>query len=356
MECRIAKMGYSTVRTHTCADTAVASSVINVEAEVKAQADLLAIERVEWPYVVFGKNYGGDSILQITLMLYVGYRSNKSFVVYTRQGINTILTRQEHDAFMARLDGLDQVERYRLLQEHKAYLDGEREVDADFRDNVAPARTIKRSSTRKPPTGKAASYAVARAAAQDGEESNGRSAKRATKVQPKHGTATRKFTKKQLAAIAWEEKAAKEARAMARVEAEATLRSESKERERKRLAREEKEGAVARHQALDDLKRKRARGNTSVKTKKKDERSDKEEEDADDQSERQDPVIEETSPTTPICATPSDVFQSTLIDVNVSSILPAAPPADVVRHTMCILKTKVLLILKRMETIATLMD
>ncbi|KAK1942390.1 hypothetical protein P3T76_005889 [Phytophthora citrophthora] len=162
------------------------------------------------------------------------------------------------------------------------------------------------------------------------EESNGRSKKQATKVQPKPDTATRK-------AIAREEKAAKEARAVARVEAEATLRSESKERERKRLAREEKEGAVARHQALDDLKRKRARGISSVKKKKKNECSDKEEEDADDQSERQNQVTDKTSQTTPICATmgvntsatPSDVLQPTSIGVNVSSILPAAPPSDV---------------------------
>ncbi|GMF20432.1 unnamed protein product [Phytophthora fragariaefolia] len=44
MEFRIATMGFSTVRMHSCADTVVASSVINVESEMKEEADFLAIE------------------------------------------------------------------------------------------------------------------------------------------------------------------------------------------------------------------------------------------------------------------------------------------------------------------------
>ncbi|GMF29273.1 unnamed protein product [Phytophthora fragariaefolia] len=46
---RTATMGYATVRMHTCAETVVASSVINVESEMKAQTDFLAIEHVAWP-------------------------------------------------------------------------------------------------------------------------------------------------------------------------------------------------------------------------------------------------------------------------------------------------------------------
>ncbi|KAJ8569552.1 hypothetical protein ON010_g5708 [Phytophthora cinnamomi] len=49
MEFTIASMGYSCVRAHTCSETVVASSGANVEAEMKAQTDLLAIEHVAWP-------------------------------------------------------------------------------------------------------------------------------------------------------------------------------------------------------------------------------------------------------------------------------------------------------------------
>ncbi|OWY99027.1 hypothetical protein PHMEG_00030045, partial [Phytophthora megakarya] len=49
MEFQIASMGYTCVKTHNCSETAVVSSVTNVEAEMKAQADLLAIEHVAWP-------------------------------------------------------------------------------------------------------------------------------------------------------------------------------------------------------------------------------------------------------------------------------------------------------------------
>ncbi|KAE8909486.1 hypothetical protein PF003_g5890 [Phytophthora fragariae] len=49
MEFRIASMGYTCVKAHSCSATAVVSSVTNVEAEMKAQADLLAIEHVAWP-------------------------------------------------------------------------------------------------------------------------------------------------------------------------------------------------------------------------------------------------------------------------------------------------------------------
>ncbi|KAJ8556684.1 hypothetical protein ON010_g9282 [Phytophthora cinnamomi] len=49
MEFTIASMDYSSVRAHTCSETVVASSGANVEAEVKAQTDLFAIEHVAWP-------------------------------------------------------------------------------------------------------------------------------------------------------------------------------------------------------------------------------------------------------------------------------------------------------------------
>ncbi|KAE8878000.1 hypothetical protein PF003_g37799 [Phytophthora fragariae] len=49
MEFRIASMGYTCVKAHSWSATAVVSSITNVEAEMKAQADLLAIEHVAWP-------------------------------------------------------------------------------------------------------------------------------------------------------------------------------------------------------------------------------------------------------------------------------------------------------------------
>ncbi|GMF18379.1 unnamed protein product [Phytophthora fragariaefolia] len=49
MEFRIATVGYPTVRMHTSAETVVASSVMNVESEMKVQADFIAIEHVAWP-------------------------------------------------------------------------------------------------------------------------------------------------------------------------------------------------------------------------------------------------------------------------------------------------------------------
>ncbi|KAF1791360.1 Leucine-rich repeat domain, L domain-like [Phytophthora cactorum] len=49
MEYTIAAMGYTTVRAPKCSDNVVASSIRNVEAEMKAQSDLLAIENVAWP-------------------------------------------------------------------------------------------------------------------------------------------------------------------------------------------------------------------------------------------------------------------------------------------------------------------
>ncbi|POM62695.1 hypothetical protein PHPALM_28116 [Phytophthora palmivora] len=44
MKFRISSMGYTCVHTHTCQNTTVASTLINVKAEMRAQADLLAIE------------------------------------------------------------------------------------------------------------------------------------------------------------------------------------------------------------------------------------------------------------------------------------------------------------------------
>ncbi|KUF81621.1 hypothetical protein AM587_10000183 [Phytophthora nicotianae] len=66
------------------------------------------------------------------------------------------------------------------------------------------------------------------------------------------------MSKKQQAELLRQEKKDKEARAIARAEAAALLRSAAKEKERARVAREEKEGAEARKQALADLKHKRA--------------------------------------------------------------------------------------------------
>eukprot|EP00644_Phytophthora_capsici_P011296 jgi/Phyca11/16222/fgenesh1_pg.PHYCAscaffold_18_\ len=65
------------------------------------------------------------------------------------------------------------------------------------------------------------------------------------------------MSKKQPAELLRQETKDKEARAMVHAEAAASLRSSTEEKERARVARDEKEGADARKQALADLKRKR---------------------------------------------------------------------------------------------------
>ncbi|KAI9980766.1 hypothetical protein PInf_010085 [Phytophthora infestans] len=47
------------------------------------------------------------------------------------------VTRAEAEAFLRRLDGKEGAERARLLEEHRAYVDGTRDRDADFGDDVA---------------------------------------------------------------------------------------------------------------------------------------------------------------------------------------------------------------------------
>ncbi|KAE9314367.1 hypothetical protein PR003_g19263 [Phytophthora rubi] len=52
-------------------------------------------------------------------------------------------TRIEHDAFLSRLAGRSLEERQRLSADHRAYLDGTRDVDADF----GPAEQAPRTET-----------------------------------------------------------------------------------------------------------------------------------------------------------------------------------------------------------------
>ncbi|KAI9981255.1 hypothetical protein PInf_008905 [Phytophthora infestans] len=47
------------------------------------------------------------------------------------------VTRAQAEAFLRRLDGKEGAERARLLEEHRAYVDGTRDRDADFGDDVA---------------------------------------------------------------------------------------------------------------------------------------------------------------------------------------------------------------------------
>ncbi|OWZ16698.1 hypothetical protein PHMEG_0009466 [Phytophthora megakarya] len=75
------------------------------------------------------------------------------------------------------------------------------------------------------------------------------------------------MTKKRMSEIAREEKAAREARAVAQVMTFTARRSAAKKKERERIALEEKQGADARQQALDVPKRKRTKGVSDVEKK-----------------------------------------------------------------------------------------
>ncbi|KAL3665690.1 hypothetical protein V7S43_009123 [Phytophthora oleae] len=144
---------------------------------------------------------------------------------------------------MARLEGRDQMERYRLLLEHTAYLEGKR----DDGEDRAPVRTASPTTARRPPVGKVTSYIA---------DLKARAAAKEAAAKPRVGK--KKLIKKQQAELAPEKKATKEAKAVARAEAAVSLRSAAKKRERKRVA------------TLGDLKRKRAdRSSAVAKAKKK---------------------------------------------------------------------------------------
>ncbi|POM61052.1 M96 mating-specific protein family, partial [Phytophthora palmivora] len=154
-------------------------------------------------------------------------------------------TRQELEAFMARLEGRDSVARYRLLRERKAYLDGERDEDADFGDDAAPSASkrsaVKKKNTpQKPPLTK----------------------KPVVRKQ-------KKMTKKEEADIVRRDKAAKKARAVQHVEATTALRAAANEKERDRILQEEKDGVNARIRALTELKRRRAGGRSAAEKKRR---------------------------------------------------------------------------------------
>ncbi|KAG6942075.1 hypothetical protein JG688_00018326, partial [Phytophthora aleatoria] len=74
----------------------------------------------------------------------------------------------------------------------------------------------------------------------------------------------KKISKCQQAALAREEKQAKESRAVARTETAGALRSATKAKERGRAALEERWGSEARKRALADLKRNRAAETTTA--------------------------------------------------------------------------------------------
>ncbi|KAE9030525.1 hypothetical protein PF005_g813 [Phytophthora fragariae] len=179
-------------------------------------------------------------------------------------------TRSETEAFQARLAGRSAAERQRLAAEHRAFIDGEKDDDADFGDaepaQVTVAAAPTPAPTSRPHTGKSAVYIQMlkdRMAARLADEAAEKAAQakkakpvKTAKKAPAKGKG--KMTKKRMAEIAREEKKAKEARAVARAEAASLQRSAEKKKQRDRIAQEEREGHDARQRALADLKKKRA--------------------------------------------------------------------------------------------------
>ncbi|KAL3668548.1 hypothetical protein V7S43_006631 [Phytophthora oleae] len=164
-------------------------------------------------------------------------------------------TRQQHEAFMSKLDGKGPVERLRLLTLRKQYLDGER--DDDVVVDVLPAPIRAPAPVLAPPRGKAASETSPSCKAtgpaapkQTGKKKNDKEEDSQTR---KRGEESQRST-------------SGEARYKYSYDAFGRKR-----KERERVAREEKDGATARVQALGDLKCKRAEGGSGLSTKKKEE-------------------------------------------------------------------------------------
>ncbi|RLN57075.1 hypothetical protein BBJ28_00026232, partial [Nothophytophthora sp. Chile5] len=162
-------------------------------------------------------------------------------------------TWSEADAFMARLTGRSLEERHRLATEHREFLSGARDTDADFDpDPTAPPVTVTPPSalsgcrpsspvsSRLLPVGKAASYLAALVASQKkekaartvGKASSGKgkgkapSGKGKARAKPKAPPKPKKLMAKQQAAA--DKKAAKEA-AEARAAAERAARATAKQ-------------------------------------------------------------------------------------------------------------------------------
>lgn len=195
-------------------------------------------------------------------------------------------TRRESEAFLARLEGKSSEDRVRLTAQHTAYLNGERETDADFGNEAAGAtqtttvaatkvRQTTTAMTRgqsipalpsRPPVGKTASYIAA--------AKKLRAARLAAKAkaEKKPGKGKKKMTKAQREALAKERNAFKEMEAVARVESISARRDAEKARERAHVVDEERSGAEARQAALKALaaaRRKESSKSPAAKKQKK---------------------------------------------------------------------------------------
>ncbi|KAE9197383.1 hypothetical protein PF002_g22769 [Phytophthora fragariae] len=222
-------------------------------------------------------------------------------------------TRSEMEAFQARLAGRSAAERQRLAAEHRAFIDGEKDDDADFGDaepaQVTVAVTPTPAPTSRPHTGKSAVYIQMlkdRMAARLADEAAEKAAQakkakpvKTAKKAPAKGEG--KMTKKRMAEIARKEKKAKEARAVARAEAASLQHSAEKKKQRDRIAQEEREGRDARQRALADLKKKRAedasRKQTASSGYKKQKKTSPHVQDADDEAD--DESLQENSGASP---------------------------------------------------------
>ncbi|KAG2825142.1 hypothetical protein PC118_g9548 [Phytophthora cactorum] len=142
---------------------------------------------------------------------------------------------------MARLEGRSLGERQRLSMEHRAYLNGERDADADFGpeeshletatsaagttslSSTTEPRPLARPPSPRPPLGKDACYL----------------ARKAAEAKKKRAAGKKKMTKRQEAALRREEKKAKDERVRARAGHAASARSVQKKNERERATLEE---------------------------------------------------------------------------------------------------------------------
>jgi len=191
-------------------------------------------------------------------------------------------TRRESDALKAPLEGRSAEDRQRLAADHRSFLAGERDTDADFGPDVAPSSGpaaapvhVARAAAppRRPPMGKAAAYLAAlkkRKEEVEVEEGGGQAdgkkgrakGKRPTSTKPRKGAAS----KKTKAATAREEKAAQEAVAVTRAAAEASRKALVRMKERLRVG---EGGAEARAAALARVEEKKLPAAKKGKTIKK---------------------------------------------------------------------------------------
>ncbi|POM70938.1 Hypothetical protein PHPALM_12564 [Phytophthora palmivora] len=172
-------------------------------------------------------------------------------------------TRNEREVFVSRLLGKSVEERHRLMSEHRAFLSGERETDADFgagtpsadEDAVSEPQlatpTASTLSARRPPIGKEACYRVAMA-------------KRDVAAKKSSAPGKKKVTKRQEAELRRQGKQAKEARAMTRVTDATAARTAAKKSQREEMAAEEQRGQQARDDAVAQLQRRVTKSNKKV--------------------------------------------------------------------------------------------